>query len=98
MDGRKQRRKRKTELKQRKGKISFQNFIDGISDVLNERKEMEDLFGRVLMLNSESVLAEMEIKKKNNEILQAHMRTKAEENNKRNNENVPINEEKNSLC
>ncbi len=98
MDGRKQRRKRKTELKQRKGKISFQNFIDGISGVLNERKEMEDLFGRVLMLNSESVLAEMEIKKKNNEILQAHMRTKAEENNKRNNENVPINEEKNSLC
>ena len=82
MDGRKQRRKRKTELKQRKGKISFQNFIDGISGVLNERKEMEDLFGRVLMLNSESVLAEMEIKKKNNEILQAHMRTKAEENNK----------------
>ena len=98
MDGRKSRRKRKTELKQRKGKISFQNFIDGISGVLNERKEMEDLFGRVLMLNSESVLAEMEIKKKNNEILQAHMRTKAEENNKRNNENVPINEEKNSLC
>lgn len=84
MDGRKQRRKRKTELKQRKGKISFQNFIDGISGVLNERKEMEDLFGRVLMLNSESVLAEMEIKKKNNEILQAHMRTKAEENNKGN--------------
>ena len=82
MDGRKQRRKRKTELKQRKGKISFQNFIDGISGVLNERKEMEDLFGRVLMLNSESVLAEMEIKKKNNEILQAHMRAKAEENNK----------------
>ena len=98
MDGRKQRRKRKTELKQRKGKISFQNFIDGISGILNERKEMEDLFGRVLMLNSESVLAEMEIKKKNNEILQAHMRTKAEENNKSNNENVPINEEKNSLC
>jgi hypothetical protein len=78
MDGRKQRRKRKTELKQRKGKISFQNFIDGISGVLNERKEMEDLFGRVLMLNSESVLAEMEIKKKNNEILQAHMLAKAE--------------------
>ncbi len=98
MDGRKQRRKRKTELKQRKGKISFQNFIDGISGVLNERKEMEDLFGRVLMLNSESVLAEMEIKKKNNEILQAHIRAKAEENNKRNNENVSINEEKNLLC
>ena len=98
MDGRKQRRKRKTELKQRNRKISFQNFIDGISGVLNERKEMEDLFGRVLMLNSESVLAEMEIKKKNNEILQAHMRTKAEENNKGNNENAQINEEKNSLC
>ncbi len=84
MDGRKSRRKRKTELKQRKEKISFQKFIDGISGVLNERKEMEDLFGRVLMLNSESVLAEMEIKKKNNEILQAHMRTKAEENDKGN--------------
>ena len=98
MDGRKSRRKRKTELKQRKEKISFQKFIDGISGVLNERKEMEDLFGRVLMLNSESVLAEMEIKKRNNEILQAHMRTKAEENNKGNNENVPINEEKDSLC
>ena len=82
MDGRKLRRKRKTKLKHGKEKISFQKFIDGISSVLNERKEMEDLFGRVLILNSESVLAEMEIKKKNNEILQAHMRTKAEENNK----------------
>ena len=42
---------------------------------------MEELFGRVLILNSESVLTEMEIKRKNNEILQARMRAKAEENN-----------------
>ena len=81
MDGRKLRRKRKTKLKRGKGKISFQEFIDGINGVLNRRKEMEDLFGRVLILNSESVLTEMEIKRKNNEILQAHMRAKAEENN-----------------
>ena len=81
MDGRKQRRKRKTKLKQGKEKISFQEFIDGINGVLNQRKEMEDLFGRVLILNSESVLTEMEIKRKNNEILQARMRAKAEENN-----------------
>ena len=81
MDGRKPRRKRKTKLKQGKGKISFQEFIDGINGVLNQRKEMEELFGRVLILNSESVLTEMEIKRKNNEILQAHMRAKAEENN-----------------
>ena len=81
MDGRKLRRKRKTKLKQGKGKISFQEFIDGINGVLNRRKEMEDLFGRVLILNSESVLTEMEIKRKNNEILQARMRAKAEENN-----------------
>jgi hypothetical protein len=81
MDGRKQRRKRKTKLKRGKGKISFQEFIDGINGVLNRRKEMEDLFGRVLILNSESVLTEMEIKRKNNEILQARMRAKAEENN-----------------
>ena len=78
MDGRKLRWKRKTKLKKGKGKISFQEFIDGINDVLNQRKEMEDLFGRVLILNSESVLTEMEIKRKNNEILQAHMRAKAE--------------------
>ena len=82
MDGRKQRRKRKTKLKRGKGKISFQEFIDGINGVLNQRKEMEDLFGRVLILNSESVLTEMEIKRKNNEILQARMRAKADENNK----------------
>ena len=81
MDGRKLRRKRKTKLKQGKGKISFQEFIDGINGVLNQRKEMEELFGRVLILNSESVLTEMEIKRKNNGILQAHMRVKAEENN-----------------
>ncbi len=81
MDGRKLRRKRKTKLKRGKGKISFQEFIDGINGVLNRRKEMEDLFGRVLILNSESVLTEMEIKRKNNEILQARMRAKAEENN-----------------
>ena len=81
MDGRKQRRKRKTKLKRGRGKISFQEFIDGINGVLNRRKEMEDLFGRVLILNSESVLTEMEIKRKNNEILQARMRAKAEENN-----------------
>ncbi len=84
MDGRKQRRKRKTKLKRGKGKISFQEFIDGINGVLNRRKEMEDLFGRVLILNSESVLTEMEIKRKNNEILQARMRAKAEENDKGN--------------
>ena len=81
MDGRKLRRKRKTKLKQGKSKISFQEFIDGINGVLNQRKEMEELFGRVLILNSESVLTEMEIKRKNNEILQARMRAKAEENN-----------------
>ncbi len=81
MDGRKQRRKRKTKLKQGKEKISFQEFIDGINGILNQRREMEDLFGRVLILNSESVLTEMEIKRKNNEILQAHIRAKAEENN-----------------
>ena len=82
MDGRKLQKKRKTKLKRGKVKISFQEFIDGINGVLNQRKEIEDLFGRVLILNSESVLTEMEIKRKNNEILQARMWAKADENNK----------------
>jgi len=74
-------RKRKTKLKKGKRKMSYQEFIDGINGVLKQRKEMEDLFSRVLILNSESVLAEMEIKRKNNEILQAHILAKSKKNN-----------------
>jgi hypothetical protein len=81
MDGRKLRRKRKIKLKRGQKRISFQEFIDNINGLQNEKQEMEALFSRVLILNSESVLTEMEIKKKNNEILQARTRTRAEENN-----------------
>lgn len=81
MDGRKLRRKRKVKLKQANERISFQKFLDNISGLQKEKQEMEDLFSRVLILNSESVLEEMAIKQKNNEILEARRRMKAEENN-----------------
>ncbi len=75
MDGRKLRKKRK--INSRKKKMGYQEFIDKINSVLKERKEMEELFSRILVLKSESVLEEMEIKRRNNEILQAHIRKKA---------------------
>ncbi len=84
MDGRKSGRKRENKSKPAKRRMSFQEFIDGINVVLEERKEMEELFRRVLFLTPEKVLEEMEIKRKNNEILEAHIRAKAENSNKLN--------------
>ncbi|MCL4428991.1 MAG: hypothetical protein M1276_08420 [Deltaproteobacteria bacterium] len=83
MDGRKLRGKRKNKLKPAKSRMSFQKFMDGINCVLEERKEIEDLLSRVLILDSESVLAEMEIKRRNNVILEERRKMKAaEEENK----------------
>ncbi len=77
MDKRKLSGRRKKKLKSCEKRKSFQEFIDDITKVMNERKELEDLFKRVLILQSEKVLEEMEIKKKNNEILESHMLMKA---------------------
>ena len=84
MDGRKSSGKIENKSKPAKRRMSFQEFIDGINVVLEERKEIEELFRRVLFLTPEKVLEEMEIKRKNNEILEAHMRAKSENSNKLN--------------
>ncbi|MHB8232777.1 MAG: hypothetical protein ACYDDB_07745 [bacterium] len=79
MDKRKLCGKRRKKLKPGERRRSFQEFIDDIGNIIEERKELEDLFKRVLIFDSEKVMEEMEIKKKNNELLQAHMLIKAGE-------------------
>ena len=61
----KNRRKR---LKARVKHKSYQEFIDEIAERLKEKKEIEELFKRVIILKADDVLKEMEIKEKNNEI------------------------------
>ena len=80
MDKRKLCGKRRKKLKPGERRKSFQEFIDDIGNVINERKEMEDLFKRVLIFDSEKVMEEMEIRKKNNEILEARRLMKAAAN------------------
>ncbi|MHB1662021.1 MAG: hypothetical protein ACYCSQ_04140 [bacterium] len=77
MDKRKLCGKRKRKLKPGETRKSFQEFIDDIGNVIEERRELEDLFKRVLIFDSEKVIEEMEIKKRNNEILEARRLMKA---------------------
>ena len=56
-------------LKTRVKHKSYQEFIDEIAEKLKEKKEIEELFKRVIILKADDVLKEMEIKEKNNEIL-----------------------------
>jgi hypothetical protein len=78
MEKRKLSGKRNKKLKTGGKRKSFQEFIDGIHKVLNERKEMKELYKRVLILKPEDVLEEMEIRKRNHDLLEAHIRSKAQ--------------------
>ncbi|MGC8554245.1 MAG: hypothetical protein ACP5NA_01980 [Candidatus Acidulodesulfobacterium sp.] len=75
MDRRKIRKKKKMGLK--KKKMGYQEFMDKITLIHKERHEMENFLRRVWVFNAEDVLEYMEIKKKNEEILEEHIRQKA---------------------
>ena len=75
MDKQKLHKKKKTVLK--KKKMSYQEFIDKINLIHKERREMENFLRRVWVFNAEDVLEYMEIKKKNEKILEEHIRQKA---------------------
>ncbi len=47
----------------------YQEFIDEINGSLKEKRDIEDLLNRVVILKAEDVLKEMQIKEKNNEIM-----------------------------
>jgi hypothetical protein len=75
MDKRKLHKRKKTVLK--KKKMGYQEFIDKINLIHKERREMENFLRRVWVFNAEDVLEYMEIKKKNEKILEEHIRQKA---------------------
>ena len=86
MDGRKSKKGKRSNRKGGIKRKTYQEFIDGIADAVNERKEIEELFKRVLVFKSENVLQAMEIQRKNNEILQAHILSKSGLRNAENND------------
>jgi len=69
MDEKKQSKTKRKRLKARVKHKSYQEFIDEIAEKLKEKKEIEELYKRVIILKADDVLKEMEIKEKNNEIL-----------------------------
>ncbi|RZD14601.1 MAG: hypothetical protein EVJ47_05385 [Candidatus Acidulodesulfobacterium ferriphilum] len=69
MDGKKRSKTKEKRLRNRVKHKSYQEFIDEIAERLKEKKEIEELFKRVIILKADDVLKEMEIKEKNNEIL-----------------------------
>ncbi len=48
---------------------SFQEFVDDTHAALSKKREMKELMKRVIILKSNDVLKEIEIKDKNNKIL-----------------------------
>ncbi|HEC25024.1 MAG TPA: hypothetical protein ENI54_03320 [bacterium] len=48
---------------------SFQEFVDDTCAALSEKREIKELMRRVIILKSNDVLKEIEIKDKNNKIL-----------------------------
>ena len=69
MDGKKRSKTKEKRLRNRVKHKSYQEFIDEIAERLKEKKEIEELYKRVIILKADDVLKEMEIKEKNNEIL-----------------------------
>ena len=65
------RKKLTKSIKAKKKRKSYQEFIDEINDRLKEKKEIEELFKRVIILKADDVLKEMEIKEKNNKIMRS---------------------------
>ena len=62
----KKRRRKKGERK------SYQQFIDEIYEKLQEKKEIEELYKRVIIFKSSDVLEELRIRKKNTEALEKY--------------------------
>ena len=89
MDKRKLRKRKKAGLK--KKKMGYQEFIDKITLIHKERREMENFLRRVWVFNAEDVLEYMEIKKKNEEILEEHIRQKALKKSAENSDNFELN-------
>ena len=89
MDKRKLHKKKKTVLK--KKKMGYQEFIDKINLIHKERREMENFLRRVWVFNAEDVLEYMEIKKKNEKILEEHIRQKALRESGGNSDNPELN-------
>ena len=69
MDGKKRSKTKEKRLRNRVKHKSYQEFIDETLERLKEKKEIEELYKRVIILKADDVLKEMEIKEKNNEIL-----------------------------
>ncbi|MCL4496862.1 MAG: hypothetical protein M1412_00675 [Deltaproteobacteria bacterium] len=69
MDEKKRSKTKEKGLRNRVKHKSYQEFIDEIAERLKEKKEIEELYKRVIILKADDVLKEMEIKEKNNEIL-----------------------------
>ena len=69
MDEKKRSKTKEKRLRNRVKHKSYQEFIDEIAERLKEKKEIEELYKRVIILKADDVLKEMEIKEKNNEIL-----------------------------
>jgi len=89
MDKRKLHKRKKTALK--KKKMGYQEFIDKINLIHKERREMENFLRRVWVFNAEDVLEYMEIKKKNEKILEEHIRQKALRESGGNPDNAELN-------
>ena len=69
MDEKKRSKTKEKRLKNRVKHKSYQEFIDEIAERLKEKKEIEELYKRVIILKADDVLKEMEIKERNNKIL-----------------------------
>ena len=59
----------KNQLKHKRKRKGYQQFIDEITKTLEKRREIEELFKRVIILDAETVLKELEIKERNMEAL-----------------------------
>ncbi len=69
MDGKKRSKTKEKRLRNRVKHKSYQEFIDETLERLKEKKEIEELYKRVIILKADDVLKEMEIKERNNKIL-----------------------------
>jgi predicted ATP-dependent Lon-type protease len=69
MDEKKRSKTKEKRLRNRVKHKSYQEFIDEIAERLKEKKEIEELYKRVIILKADDVLKEMEIKERNNKIL-----------------------------
>jgi hypothetical protein len=65
----KKNKRRKLKKGQRK---SYQQFIDEINNKLREKKEIEELYKRVIIFKASDVLEELRIRKNNAEALEKY--------------------------